>query len=256
MIKTNKKGFTFVPETAMGWVLVIFVAAVLMGGIWIFIIHGSFNTIKTTTQCGTLMGIKGECRITCDPNLEIESPIGGCKGKASKCCVRKEENMNDVILPTPYGGSQDYDFKVTDIAIKIPLPSGCRVTAVDKSYVCDPNTRYIIPIDITVQNVNKGVEVYADPVVVINGNGDNIRKPGTYTGTVKASLNSAGDTKIVSTKIEIAPNDAIPNYYWEIYPYAKCMTQNCRNTDPGTDGILSADQKDFITITFESMNAQ
>ena len=253
MIKKIFKKGDFETSKLGNFLLVLAISLVILAAIWMFLVHGSLLTLKTTTTCGTLMGFKGECRISCDAYLETEYPGGGCKGQTSKCCVRKEENMADVILPSGYGGSEDYDFKVVSIAVK-SLPSGCTPANnnVENSYVCVPDKRYTIPIEITVQNVNKALEVYADPVIVINGNGDNIIKS-TYTGTAKASLSTAGQTGTVTTNIEISSSDAKANDYWEIYPYAKCITNNCKATNAGSEGILSMNEKEFVTITFENV---
>jgi hypothetical protein len=252
MNKISKKG-DFEMSKLGNFLLILAVCAIIGTALWMLLVNGSLLTLKKSTACGTLMGFKGECRVSCDPYLETEYPGGGCAGQASKCCVRKEENMADVILPSGYGGSQDYDFKVVSIAVK-NLPSGCRPasTNADNSYVCTPDNKYTIPIEITVQNVNKALEVYADPVIVINGNGDNIIKS-TYTGTAKTSLNTAGQNGIVTTNIEISSSDAKANDYWEIYPYAKCITNNCKATNAGSDGILSMNEKEFVTITFENV---
>jgi hypothetical protein len=244
----NKKGLWSDIKSAIFTGITIGVGVYL---IWAFVLHGGGNTVNALKSCKSLTGSGGQCKSSCDSTLEYSLENVGCSGVNNICCIRKNENQGDVILPSGYGGDPDYDFKVLDIDFD-PLPPGCspEKNTASKTIICKPNMRYSIPVVISIRNVNKPVEVYADPVVVINGNGDMIRKPGTYTGTAQLALATKDEEGDVRTHIEVDASESKDNDYWEVYPYARCISINCRKTDSASNGILSMNVNDLVTIKF------
>jgi hypothetical protein len=224
---------------------------------WAFVLHGGGDTFNAVQKCEALTLGSGECKESCDSTLELEFPdAGGCKGITNKCCIRKDENAGDVILPSGYGGDNTHDFEVVSIRFGT-RPNNCQLDTrnPDTVMICTPNNLYSIPVSIVVQNTGTNAipRVYADPVAVMNGNGDNIRGPGRYnTGTGMMLPVTGTKTVTVTTSVGIAASDAKPNYYWDIYPYASCTDTVCRSTDSNSRGILSMNGDRFVTVKFVS----
>jgi len=249
----NKKGVMW--DDIKNAVLAALAIGVGIYLIWAFLLHGAGTSAGALQKCGALTGSKGECKELCNTATELTFENVGCTGVANKCCVRKAENMNDVILPSGYGGNSEYDFKVISIDFdsSLGLPAGCQPDSnvASKTIICTPNGRYSIPVVIQIKNVNRAVEVYADPVVVINGNGDNMKKLGTYVGKVPLKLDAITLTGEAKTTIEVGAGESTENDYWEVYPYAICITNECKKTDSSkSNGILSMNNNDLVTIKF------
>ena len=222
--------------------------------IWAYVLHGGGDTIGKLQQCGALTGNKGECKETCDSTLEAEFPDVGCKGVANKCCVARNQDMSDVMLPSSYGGNNNIDFEVQSITLNSVVNlNTCEKEdpTSDKSWICTPNNPVSLDIDILVKNTkSQTIEVYADPVVVINDNGDSIRGPGRYTGTVSSGPITAGNTAEVSTTVLISANDATNGFYIKVYPYAVCTTKECKVADSRGRGVMNRYIDDFISLRF------
>lgn len=245
----KKKGSWFVDNLGQ-MVLMAIGLGVGIYLIWAYVLHGGGDSINAAQQCGTLTTNNGECKESCDPILELEFPDLGCKGLTNKCCVVKDPDSGDVILPSGYGGDSTYDFEVVSIAFGT-TPGCTRDPRNQKVAICPPNRQYSIPVTIIVRNTKTNIVpmVYADPAVVINGNGDNIRKPGTYTGKVGAQIPVNGQAT-VTTNIVVSVSDAKVNNYWDVYPYAICTDKLCKATDSQSRGIMSMNGNDFVTIKF------
>jgi len=243
-------------------VLAIAILCACLYLVWAYILHGIVPTQNTLQQCTALTGNGGQCKSICDES-EMAFQGLGCTGKNNICCVRKNQNANDVMLPSGYGGDTNYDFEVTSIDFGI-LPSGCSPdangNAVGNTVICDPNRPYQIPIQIKVINLYKSIDVYANPVIVINGNGDNILV-GKYPGP-KVKLTAASTTTPISgdateqtltTTISVAAAQTAKDEYLEIYAYATCDLTVCKKTDdPAMRGIFNTNSKAVLTVSFET----
>jgi hypothetical protein len=258
-------------------VLAIAILCACLYLVWAYILHGIVPTQNTLQQCSALTGNGGVCKAQCDSTAEVAFPGLGCKGKTSLCCVKKNENMNDVILPSGYGGDTNYDFEVLSIDFVNPLPTGCQPDLADdatgKTIMCTPNRPYTISIQITIKNLYKPIDVYANPVVVLNGNGDNIivgKFPGakitlktasTVTPEIPTADNENAITpipgeapeQIVTTNIKVTTDQTSENEFIDIYPYVMCDSAVCKKTDdPAMRGILNTNYKAMITVNFET----
>jgi len=261
MKSMNKKGVWSDIKSAL---LAIAILGVSLYILWAYVFHGILPQAHTFEKCEGLSGNNGLCKESCDSTTEFAFPGVGCgNGKASTCCVRKNPNMNDVILPGGYGGDKSFEFEVVSINFGA-LPGKCAFDTTDplkskKTIICPPNYQQTIPIEITVRNLYGAIIVFADPVIVINGNGDKMSKFGKYIGNTNVNLpkNTAaapapGPEFIIKSDIKIASSEAIENDYWEIYPYVKCETKECKKTDdPAGRGILNYNTNDVLTISFE-----
>ncbi|MGV8141298.1 MAG: hypothetical protein ACP5NW_02565 [Candidatus Woesearchaeota archaeon] len=251
-MKKRKKGSWFVDN--LGHLILM---AICLGigiyMVWAYILHGPSSSIDSAQKCGALTLNSGTCKETCDLSIEFELPDVGCEGVANKCCVIKDENMRDLLLPSGYGGDTRYDFEVISIELGTP-PAGCRadVNNPRAAMSCTPGRAYTMPIVITIRNTGTSAmtgRVYADPLVVINGNGDNIRGPGRYnTGT--GSTLAVGGTARLNANVAATASDAKLNDYWDIYPYASCVDRICRDTDSNSRGILSTNSDVYVTVKF------
>jgi hypothetical protein len=244
----NKKGVMW--SDIKDAILTAIVIAIGIYIIWAYFLHGGVKNVDTLQKCGSLTGNNGLCKESCD-STEMAFENLGCTGAKNICCVAKNKNMDDVVLPSGYGGNTQYDFKVTKIEFGEP-PDGCTFekSAID-TIICKPGSAYQIPVIITITNLNRAVEVYADPIAVINGNGDTVKGTGTFSGTEPAKLSTKGETSKVSSEIIITAKESIDNNYWEIYPYARCITTECRKTDTsGSRGIMSMNNNELVTIKF------
>jgi hypothetical protein len=253
----KKKGSWFIDNLGQ-LILMALALAVGIYMLWAYVLHGGTDSFKSAQTCGVLTGNAGECRETCDPTLELELPDVGCEGITNKCCVRKDENMGDVMLPSGYGGSPVgglYNFEVVSISFGTK-PTACSFDPRDgKVLICPPNNAYTIPVNIGVTNIGTSAitQVFADPVVVINGNGDNIRGPGRYAGTPKQLIRGTTTIQTFTANVRVDANDAKLNYYWNVYPYASCTTTECKSTDTAQSrGIMSMNGDTYLTVKFLS----
>jgi hypothetical protein len=259
-------------------VLAIAILCVCLYLVWAYILHGIVPTSDKLQQCSALTGNGGVCKAACDPTSEFGVSGLGCKGKASLCCISNTQNMATALLPLQYGGDSNYDFVVEGITFgDISSTTRCSIKPDDffrKTIICEPGYTYVIPVEISVKNLYKSSDVYANPAIIINGNGDKILV-GKYPGTEKIKLEVAsapseaipeednpdvittipGDapTQIIPTSIKISSSQSLANDYWEIYPYVQCDTKECQKTDsPAGRGILNSNNDEFLTISFES----
>jgi hypothetical protein len=258
-INRNKKG-NFLTDNIGSFLLALAVAMVGLYLIWAYILHGGGTGLAAAQKCGALTGSRGECKMACDANIEVEFENIGCGGKDNKCCVLKDENIRDVMLPSGYGGNNDYNFDVTAIrlAAQPGVPNGCEVEQSptgpnDKSILCKPKLNYKITVEIDVENTGtEELTVSAVPVVVIGGNADLVKPSGTYVGK-EETLPSGGGTTKVYADISISSTDSKENNYLKIYPYVKCETRRCKKSDEKSRGILDTvptDSEEVITLKF------
>jgi hypothetical protein len=221
--------------------------------IWGYKVHG--QNLESMQGCGQITGSRGECKISCDINTEVEFENVGCKGKENKCCVLNDENIRDVMLPGGFGGNSAYSFDVLSIAADMSGISACTPeanadgTTDDKTWKCKPNIAYKIPINIEIQNTGTGdLDVVAVPVVVVSGNADTVKPIGTFTGD-KLSV-PGGQSGTLKVTVSINSGDSKTGNYLNIYPYAKCDTRQCKRTDEKLQGIVSRNIDTSIMIKF------
>jgi len=246
--RTNKKGNWFV-ENLGEIVLTAIGIGIGIYFLWAYVLHGGGDSIHTLQQCGSLTGNKGQCKETCDTSIELELPNIGCSGVANKCCILKDDNMNDVILPTGYGQSDKYDFSIT--LMNMDVPKGCKMDTAT-SMKCVQGNELTTTITITVSNTGaETVTVKADPVIVLNDNGDNVRE-GNYLGK-PVDIKTKTDAKL-TTDIKISSDEAKANTYWNIYPYALCDTQVCKDADTSSRGIYRKDATNSMVLTIKFVN--
>jgi hypothetical protein len=253
MRRINKKG-NFLTDNIGSFLLALAVAMVGLYLIWAYLLHGGGNSLSAAGKCGALTGSRGECKAACDINIEVEFENVGCSGKENKCCVLRDENIRDVIIPPPYGGNTDYNFEVLSIALAEQPSGSCNYENTptgtsDNVIECRPKLSYRIPIRISVKNSGAGeVKVSAVPVVVVSGNADLVKPVGTYVGEVVTL--QPGDTGDVLVDITISSSDSKENNYLNIYPYVKCETRKCKSTDEKSRGILGLNPDASITVKF------
>ncbi|HYD03030.1 MAG TPA: hypothetical protein VEC16_01910 [Alphaproteobacteria bacterium] len=245
--RKNRKG-NVVTDNMANLILMAVIIGIGIYFLWAYVLHGAGDSIDAVQQCGALTGSKGVCKESCDLSAELEFTNLGCKGIANKCCIPKNENMDDVILPAGYGGNTEYDFEV--ISIDFDSVGSCKKDPDNNGIIlCEPGEEHEVVVIIDVKNIYGETLTYGDAVVVINGNAKNIRGPGRYTGpSIKFTT---GKTDRLRVNLEISAADAKNNDYWTIYPYATCTTAECKSTDTGrARGILSSNDDDSVTIKF------
>jgi hypothetical protein len=261
MIKKNKKASWFVDNLGQ-MILMAIGIAVAFYFIWAYILHGGAPAIAQLQQCGSLTGNNGECKETCDKNLEYEFPDIGCKGLENKCCVPKEESINDLNLPSGYGGNTEYDFSIKSFEIDIDnVPSECTTSSSDSTVIgCPQNSNINLPVKVEAINIGTGeIEVYVAPMIIIGGDSNklsiaNLETPidkKTIAGKVSGS--SASEEVILATiKITTTESNSEEKYL-EIYPYLICSTDNCKKTDSSKNrGIKVTDSSKIIRVKFVS----
>jgi hypothetical protein len=255
--RRNKRGNWFV-ENLGQIVLTAIGIGIGIYFLWAYVLHGAGSSVNALQQCGSITGNKGECKESCDKSIELELPNVGCKGASNKCCVLKDDNMNDVILPTGYGGDDKYNFGILNIGIKDGeqgiTAAGCKPDNKALTIIkCRAGQGVTIPVYININQIGKEtVVVRADPVVVINDNGDSVKEH-KYVGTTAANL--AKDPVQLLTEIVVASTDAKPNTYWEIYPYATCVSQGCKDSDKSQSrGIYKKDPTNSNVLTIKFVN--
>jgi len=252
--RTNKKGNWFV-ENLGEIVLTAIGIGIGIYFLWAYVLHGAGSSAGNLQQCGSITGNKGACKETCDKSIELELPNVGCSGVANKCCVLKDDNMNDVILPTGYGGNGKYNFEIIGMGIQKGEAGikaiGCKPTNKALTTIkCKAGQDVTVPIYINIgQKGTEQVTVKADPVIVIDDNGDNIRA-GKYTGATAVDLTK--DPVQLLTDVRITSTEAKSNDYWKIYPYATCTTQGCKDSDTSQSrGIYKKDATNSNMLTIE-----
>lgn len=251
--RTNKKGNWFV-ENLGQIVLTSIGIGIGIYFLWAYVLHGGGDSVRNLQQCGSITGNKGECKETCDKSLELELPNVGCSGVTNNCCVLKDDNMNDVILPTGYGGDNKYNFAILSIGImggeKGITGSGCSFdNRALTSMKCVAGQGITIPVYINIkQTGTELVTVRADPVIVMNDNGDSVKEH-KYTGATVVDMTK--DPVQLITNIVITSSEAKPNTYWEIYPYATCVTKGCRDSDTSSRGIYRKDATNSMILTIK-----
>jgi hypothetical protein len=245
--KRNRKG-NVVTDNMANLILMAVVIGIGIYFLWAYVLHGAGDSINAVQQCGALTGSKGTCKETCDLSAELEFTNLGCKGIANKCCIPKNENMDDVILPAGYGGDTDFDFAVQSIDFN-SIGTCTNDPNNNGIILCEPGKEHVVIVAISVKNLYGKTEPNGDAVVVINGNAKNIRGPGKYTGP--SSTLASGETNIFTVRLDISAADAKSNDYWTIYPFASCTSADCKSTDTGrARGILSSNEDSFVTIKF------
>ncbi len=249
----RKKG-NFLTDNIGSFLLALAVALVGLYLIWAYLLHGV--NPSSMNGCGQLTGSRGTCQISCDTNTEVEFENVGCKGKTNKCCVLKDDSITRTILPPPFGGTTEYNFEITDIRFNGDISSiGCDQEPApdgDTSVTlrCPPMRSYRIPIAVVVSSTGTGpVEVLAVPVVIVSGNADTVRPPGTYVSKEKVDITSAQSAEAY-VDVTLSATDSKEGNYVTIYPYAKCETRKCELADESRRGILSYSEEKYITVKF------
>jgi hypothetical protein len=249
----NKKG-NFLTDNIGSFLLALAVALIGLYLIWAYILHGGGDSIGAAQKCGAITGSRGECKLSCDVNLEMEFENMGCE-KRERCCVLIDADIRDVILPSGYGGNTEYDFDIESISVNLPECQEESGSQNGNSWICAPRRSYKIPVQIEVINTgNNNIKASAVPVVVVSGNSDLVKPVGTYTG--KEEDIGSGGAGTLFVEVGITSNDAKDGNYITIYPYAKCETRQCKRTDERSRGILEKmpdGSDEFIIIKFVSI---
>ncbi|MGV8086319.1 MAG: hypothetical protein ACP5N1_01685 [Candidatus Woesearchaeota archaeon] len=251
--KKNKKGSWFVDNIGQ---LILMAIGIGVGiyFIWAYILHGGGGSLGELQKCGALTGNNGLCKETCDRSTELELPNVGCKGLANKCCVLKDDNINSLRLPEIYGGTENYRFSINSFEIRDVGVSGCVIKGPQR-IDCNKGKEVILPIKIVVSNTGlKEVTVYAEPVIVIADNTNNIRYPVVNPKepiTIAGATYIAPSDAIIETTILIKEDDSkLEEAYLKIYPYVSCKTTECLKDGGDIRGIMTNDESQAITVAF------
>lgn len=247
MKRFDRKG-NFLTDNIGSFLIALAVALVGLYLIWAYLLHGV--DYGATSSCGFMTGAKGVCQISCDADTEIEFENVGCKGKENKCCVLKEGDIRDTILPPPYGATDE--FTITSIGLESPPSASCTQDTSDASistWICPPARSYTFKVAIGVEKTGTAVDndyakISAVPVLVLSGNADKVMPPGTYTGK------EIGYAGTALADVTVSASDAKEGNYVMIYPYIKCETRKCKLTDEKRRGILTYDPEKYIMIKF------
>ncbi len=254
--KLNKKGDlkTDIPPE---YIIILLILVVVIG-IVIGVRHNTNKNTDAIQSCGSIGSIVGAgvCKESCATG-ELSMEGFGCEGTAKYCCT-SSGNMVDVSLPVPYGkGTAALNFNVLTIEVdggEATLQnSNCVKNSPDLSSIkCLSDSDISIPIKIGV--INRGssaTEILAAPVIVISGNAENMIID-QYRPKVPTTLAVHNDMQYIQTTITISPDEAVLGSYWEVYPYALCTTQPCKNADTSSRGIYRTDNthSNILTIKF------
>jgi hypothetical protein len=215
---------------------------------------GGSKGIDDRMTCNSLTYNDGVCKESCDRDLELDIGKSSCE-KASKaegveltCCSPIDEDMQDTILPTGYGGSKEYRFDVTSISID-PLPSRCTKEENSDNIVCPVGNSVSFQVKIGVTSTGSGsITAYANPVIVSKSDvvdKDNLATTGATTLNTNQAKGEA-----TSDSITIDTADAIAGNYYKIYPYGLCNTQDCKDTDAQSRGVYRGNQDIYVMVKF------
>jgi len=252
----NKKG-SVLADHGVEFAMAVIGLLICLYFAWAYLLHGAGDNLSQMQKCGAYTGGRGQCALSCDRNTEYTVQGAGCS-KNEVCCVLIDENAQDVILQTPYGGSPTYDFSVLAISFDPNKPlTGCEYETTvsgqqdEKVIHCTPGHQYRISVAIAVESTgtdNPPLQISAVPVVVITGNADTIKPAGTFAGPVV----DLGSGTPPTAEIVITNTEAKADNYIDIYPYVKCDTMRvCKSTDPMKRGILNRGPEDeYLTIKF------
>jgi len=240
----------------VNWVLVLIVG--LIAVLIIVLIIRSWgksadNNFRTLSNCGSLTGGMGFCRVECKEGELKYQNFGGCPPKddsgATFCCVNPDKSVSSV-LPEEFGGNDAYNFKIKYIGFLYTAseakPSSCQFVAGSSVKMqCAKGIGITLPIQINIQNVGtQPLDVYGLPMVTINDNYNTMTTPANGNTLTKLAVGGAESSV---AKIVIEPSKA--NGFYRIYGYAKCETQECKNTNP--KGVLRKyDDNAYIEVTF------
>ncbi len=253
MIKHNKKASWFVDNLGQ---MILMAVGLGIGFyfLWAYVLHGGGDSIAKLQECGSLTGNNGACKEACDKSIEYEFPDIGCKGLANKCCVLKDDNINELNLPTGYGGSDKYNFRVNTFEIDTVQAKGCEFTI--NRAECPKDIEIKIPVKISVTNIGtQTVSIYAEPLRVI---ADNSAKTKTVINTktpitIDGKINDMTSDGVIETTITISVEDSnIEEKYLRIYPYVKCDTELCKKDggDSKNRGVMVTDNAKSILVKF------
>jgi len=225
-----------------------------------YLAFGTNDKLDTANSCGVMTGSKGLCKASCDKNTELEFAGFGCDGEKSKCCISKDDDMPDVLLPPTYGiRNNDYDFQVLNIETiieeeNLPKTSQCKLDGDSLlSIRCLAGNEINIPVIINVKNIRENnISVKAYPVIVIKDDGDKVFK-GRGTSDTGTTITQNPNPVEIKTTVTIEEDEAEKGSYLKIYPYALCDEEYCKEIDTeGNRGILRKEETEnsFLTVLF------
>lgn len=261
--KVHKKG-SWIVDHLGEFIVMAIVVGVLMYIAWSYLLHGAGSQLTALQKCGALTGNSGVCKETCDSKVELELPNVGCKGLENKCCVLKDENIDDLGLPDGYGIPNDlYNFNIESFYIDTSQTiEGCTIGLTAWRIDCKIGTEIQLPVGMDIINYGtKPVSVYAEPWIVIAGNGRNsvsaVTSPSAKDNPIDidgGSIDSGSVGKITTNIVISSSYSNLENKYLQIYPYATCSTEECQKggQDPKLQGlkVTGSGSGKVITITF------
>lgn len=215
--------------------------------------EGSIDSaIKGITSCrGISPGTYGYCEKTCTlPNLLTRTK--DCSNDGKVCCIHMDPT--DVLQPEETGGDPaTYDFEVTGITLENQndiTNTLYKCTVTGTTILCPSGKAVTIKFGVQTTNTGTKQLIVKSAIWVV----DMANRLGQFELTRPQAkvLPVSTSSVVIPHEFKFERKDTLVGNSFKIIPAAKCVTKECKTTDPA--GIYRTDNTVFYVVSFINTN--